>query len=516
MKPLVSIYSEGNNTKVAVVSKVNGKLTILRTASVDFVQPSVDIEEGISNISLESGELDLEKAQIEDSGSDSKMAATAVSTLASHLSGINLSNCQFVPALTEPAIHYHIYEGAKQLSAANTKIAQDIIDDIQHSKNLSVDKDSLGYVELADKSLLSVFLGNETGSINLIKSLARYNGKRHYKIPAIKSAEISLAYYVAKVKKFFPDDQSLIVYIGKEYSKLIFLEGRKLRHIGATLDIGTVNLHTYDVYFSKILLEMENGGISSLDNIIVCGEDDSENLILSFYGTFPEANVSRLEFNDLDLGGLTTEDKEKFSSYCVCAAVAAEYFDETENIYTGINLLPKYVKEDQKLFQFGWHSYLILPILFGVTFFVTQQLLQNQNELTQLDAEITEQTILARQNQEILNNIANVETKISGFGQTQAILDSAASGTSIWYEVLKHLSSFTGNKKDMWITKVSRGGDNTVSLEGYSLSKYTVTEFAYSIESATLKSINFESLRDKNTYRFLLNFNLLNYSQSVK
>jgi hypothetical protein len=31
-----------------------------------------------------------------------------------------------------------------------------------------------------------------------------------------------------------------------------------------------------------------------LDNIIVCGEDDSENLILSFYGTFPEANVSRL------------------------------------------------------------------------------------------------------------------------------------------------------------------------------------------------------------------------------
>ena len=46
---------------------------------------------------------------------------------------------------------------------------------------------------------------------------------------------------------------------------------------------------------------MENGGITSLDNIIVCGEDDSENLILSFYGTFPEANVSRLEFDDVDI-----------------------------------------------------------------------------------------------------------------------------------------------------------------------------------------------------------------------
>ena len=124
-------------------------------------------------------------------------------------------------------------------------------------------------------------------------------------------------YYVAKRKKFFPDDQSLIVYIGKEYSKLIFLQGRKLKHIGTTLDIGTTNLHTYDVYFSKILLEMENGGITSLDNIIVCGEDDSENLILSFYGTFPEANVSRLEFDDLDITQLDEDTKSKFSSYSV-------------------------------------------------------------------------------------------------------------------------------------------------------------------------------------------------------
>jgi hypothetical protein len=516
MKPLVSIYGEGTNTKIAVISKVGSKLTVLRTASVDFVQPSIDIEEGISNINIDSGDFDLDKIQMQDASLESKMTASSVSALASQLAGIKLSECLFIPALTEPAIHYHIYEGAKQLSSANAKIIDDIVDDIQQSKNMSVDKKSLGYVELADKSLLSVFLGNDTGSINLINSLARHNGKRHYKIPSIKSAEISLAYYVAKTKKFFPDDQSLIVYIGKEYSKLIFLHGRKLRHIGATLDIGTINLHTYDVYFSKILLEMENGGISSLDNIIVCGEDDSENLILSFYGTFPEANVSRLEFNDVDLGGLSPDERERFSSYSVCVAAAAEYYDETDNIHKGINLLPKYVKEDQKLFQFGWHSYLMLPLLFGATFFITQKILTNQNEMVQLDAEITEQTILLRQNQEILNNIANLEAKIGGFGQTQAILDSAAAGTSIWFEVLKHMSDFTGKKKNMWITKINRGNDNNVGIEGYALSKYTVTDFAYSIESATLKSMNFESLRDKNTYRFTLNFNLLNYSKSVK
>jgi Tfp pilus assembly protein PilN len=512
MKPLICIYCEGNDTKVAVVSKVNGKLMVLKTAGVDFVQPTITLEEGISNLSIEGTELDLEKIQNQDTALESKMAASTVTTLANNLAGINLKKSLFIPALTEPALHYHIYEGSKQLAAA--KVADDIIDDIQESKNIAVEKQNLGYVELADKSLLSVFLGGEVACINMINSLARYHGKRHFKIPSVKSADISLAYYVAKTKKFFPDDQSLIVYIGKEYSKLIFLQGRKLKHIGATLDIGTLNLHTYDVYFSKILLEMENGGISSLDNIIVCGEDDSENLILSFYGTFPEANVSRLEFSDVDLGGLTPEEKDKFSSFSVPVAIATEYYDELENIHKGINLLPKYVKEDQKIFQFGWHGYAMLPLLFGVTFFATQYILENQQEINQLDNQIAEQTILMRQNQEILTQIAELETKISGFDQTQAILDSASAGTGVWQQVLKHVSDFVGSKNSMWITKLNFA-EGKVTIEGYAVDRNVLTEFAYSIESAILKSVSYEALREQNTYKFLITFDLSNYQKNV-
>ncbi len=512
MKPLICIYCEGNDTKVAVVSKVNGKLMVLKTAGVDFVQPTIDLEEGISNLSIEGTELDLEKIQAQDTALESKMAASTVTTLANNLAGINLDKSLFIPALTEPALHYHIYEGSKQLATA--KVADDIIDDIQESKNISIDKQNLGYVELADKSLLSVFLGGEVACINMINSLARHNGKRHYKIPSVKSAEISLAYYVSKTKKFFPDDQSLIVYIGKEYSKLIFLQGRKLKHIGATLDIGTLNLHTYDVYFSKILLEMENGGISSLDNIIVCGEDDSENLILSFYGTFPEANVSRLEFSDVDLGGLSPEEKEKFSSFSVPVSIATEYYDELENLYTGINLLPKYVREDQKIFQFGWHGYAMLPLLFGVTFFATQHVLENQKEINQLDDKITEQTILMRQNQEILTKIAEIETKISGFDQTQSILDSASAGTGVWHQLLNQVSEFVASKNNMWITKLDFA-EGKVTIEGYGLDRKTLTDFAYSIESAILKSVSYETLREQNTYKFLITFDLSNYKNSV-
>jgi len=342
----------------------------------------------------------------------------------------------------------------------------------------------------------------------LINSLAGYNGKKFYKIPTIKSAEISLANYVAKKKKFFPDDQSLIVYIGKEYSKLIFLQGRKLKHIGTTLDIGTTNLHTYDVYFSKILLEMDNGGITSLDNIIVCGEDDSENLILSFYGTFPEANVSRLEFDEIDYSLLSTEAQTSISAYSIMLAIANEYFDDQVQKHSeSINLLPRYVKEEQKVFQFAWHGYAILPLLFGATFFLTLQILMNNKKVNELEKEIAQQTVLLRQNQEILGRIAALESKISGFGQTQAILDSASVGTGVWSKVTEHFSDFFGAKQNIWLTKAGADGNN-IALEGFTLSKLSPTEFAYSIDGSELKGIYFESIREKNAYRFNLNFNL--------
>lgn len=156
---------------------------------------------------------------------------------------------------------------------------------------------------------------------------------------------------------------------------------------------------------------METGGVSSLDNIIVCGEDDSENLILSFYGTFPEANVSRLEFDDFDLSSLNDEVKSKISSFSVPMAIATEFFDELAREHKGINLLPKYISEEQKFFQFSWHSFAVLPFLFLAPFLITLKVLQNNKDAAQMDQEITQKTILLRQNEEVLSKMLNWKEK---------------------------------------------------------------------------------------------------------
>lgn len=511
MKPLVCIYCEGNDTKLAVVTKDKNsdKIKLVRTASVSTVPTTSEVEAEATGLSIEEESLQLEGMDGQTAALTTDISETAVGELQKALSGIDLSRHSFIPALTEPAIYYHLYEGSRL--AKESKLKDEIISEILDTKNVAVEKDSLDYTELADKSLLSVFIVGEVACINMVNSVAALNGKRFYKIPTLKSSDLSLAYYVAKKKKFFPDDHSLIVYIGKEYSKLIFLQGRKLKHIGTSLDIGTANLHTYDVYFSKILLEMENGGIPSLDNIIVCGEDDSENLILSFYGTFPEANVSRLEFDEMDTSDLDEEIRENLSMYSVPISVAVDYIDELDKLHQGINILPKYVREEQKFFQFSWHSYAVLPFLFLATIWFTMQILKNNSEINKLDTEISEKTFLMRQNQEMLGKISQLESKISGFDQTQAILDSAAAGTEVWQEILRDMSKLTAKRKSIWLTKLTRAEGDVVTVEGYSRSRDALTEFAYSIDNATLKNMFYEALRDRSAYKFNLIFNLSSY-----
>ena len=505
MKPYIFIYCEGTDAKVIVVEKTKDKLKILKAASLEIVQPSADIDQGIKGLKIEGDDdLSLVGLNTSENNTNKEPSYSSLAIMNAALDGLKLNKSRFISVITEPSLYYHEVEGAP--TTTSSRVTMQIADELQKQRNIVVDKENIGYVSLADKSYLSVFVSGEIECVKLINSLANYNGRKFYKIPAVKSAELSLAYYIT----------SLIVYIGKDYSKLIFLKGRKLKHIGSTLDIGKSNLHTYDVYFSKILLEMENGGISSLDNIIVCGEDDSENLLLSFYGTFPEANVTKVDFKDLDITELPKDTKNILSSFCVPIAAAQDYFADLAGEHKGINLLPKYVIEQQKLLQFGWHGFAILPLLFVAAFLFTQKSLENNFMMKNLDSDIIKYQKLYDKNQAIINQISSLEGKINNFGRTQAILDSVSTGTLIWTRAANNISSFIKTKKNLWLTNVSLGSENRVKLEGYSLNKYVVTELAYSLRSAELKGVFFETLREKNSYKFTLSFDIANYNKALK
>lgn len=513
MEQYVCIYCEGSDSKFAVFERDKGKLRLLRTASIDLYKQSSGVQTDMPVFdTAKEGELNLDSLggdvisqNLEDVASSGGQLVEGI--INASLSGIKLQHCKFVPILTEPALFYQT-SNKKGTTGAIPKFTQELSGEFPvdgKSKKKAVKGDeSTGQVEIADGSTLRVRLRSDTSCIQLVNRLARYNNQRIYKISSVKSAEISLAAYVAKRKRFFPDDYSLVVYIGKEYSKLVFLFGRKIKHIGSTLDIGTTNLHTYDVYFSKILLEMENGAVPNIDNIIVCGEDVSENLVLSFYGTFPETNVSRLEFEDIDLSSLSESDQEKISSFSVPIAAMSEINEEIVKKTPGINLIPKWVVEDQKPLQFAWHGFLMIPLLILASLFITLQVLTGRNLLDGIENEIRVKEQLKQQNLEIVAQIEALDARINSFDQTQTILDSVSVGSEVWGRTLNRFSTIGNERKSFWLSKISIDDQKYVKAEGYSLSSDILTLITARLDSATLKSINYEPIRERDAYRFLI------------
>ncbi len=518
MKPIVCIYCEGTDAKIAALSKEKDGIKILRTASLTMSRVSQNSPHGTKTALAEIENQSMGALTSDDLSFDSLDSAEGinphrrledtsdVALFNSALAGLKVTKMDYIPIVTEPTVNYHHYDGPPETN--KKKLLQTVVADIHATKGITVEPDLIDVVSINDKTILGLFLEGDIHCVGLINQLANLNNKRYLKIPTIKNAELALSYYVSKTNKFFPEDFSLIVYIGKEYSKLIFLEGQKLKHIGSTLDIGTKNLHTYDVYFSKILLEMENGGVPKLDNIIICGEDRSENLILSFFGTFPEANVTELKFENFDTSILNEEEIQNLALYSMPIAVAIEYFDELAKQHVGANFLPRYVQENQKTFQFAWHGYLLVAILFAATFFFTFNILSNVRELKDLDYEIERLQQRRTQNQALADEIAPLSVRINTFDATQGIIDSAAIGSGIWNKNLSKLSDFIERRRSFWFTKIEPINPEELKLSGYSLSRSVLTEFAEQNKTTLLKSINYEPLREKSAFSFTMDYRI--------
>ena len=136
MKSLIFTYCEGNDTKIAVVQKEKDKIKVLKAASFDVVAPAYNVEDDMEGLKLDVDDLGIEEMAKE--ASQTRAAGLSnLSLINSSMKGINLVKSIFIPVLTEPAVHYHVFEGSKKERTAN--FTQEIIDDIQQSKNVALD-----------------------------------------------------------------------------------------------------------------------------------------------------------------------------------------------------------------------------------------------------------------------------------------------------------------------------------------------------------------------------------------
>ena len=497
MQEFTVIYFEGNDSKVGVF-RYDKKLKLVRAASmaiprselaVEATDLSINLDEDTGGINLSSGSSFNKSAEID---------AAYVQSVNSFVGHFDPKKMLFFPAVTEPALHFHLKEQMQDKKKGKVK-------NTQAPKKPEYAPD---VVYLADNTPMQILSGGDTTYLNVLNSMAKLRGRKFLRTPALRSADFSLAHYVGSRRSIPAEHYSLIFYIGKEYSRLIYMKNGKLAHFGAVVDFGKESVHNFELYFSKIMLEMENGGIPQLDNIFVCGEDTSWQLLSSLVGAFPEANVGKLEFPDIDTSVLNEAERENISLFTMLFAVAAEYVDELNKKHRAPNLLPAFVLDEQKTFQFAWHGFLLIPLIFIATLYLTILILTNVAEISRLNKEISEAKEIQAQNKELLDQISDAESKIGRFSETQALLDSATVGTLVWSKNLDKMSAVMAKYGTVWISRLVNKDGNLYNIEGFSTSKQVLPRLSLEYDNALLNTVNFQPLNKKPVYQFTLDIGL--------
>lgn len=485
MSSVACIYFEGNDSKIALFTKENGVLKLVKGESLDtslaFTESKADKKS--KSLSSHSEIFGIEMIS-EDMNTFNR---SYLQKLNEFFVSEDISKCKFIPVLTEPGIYYQKIRESKDLANLNIR------------PNGKIDK-TIDFVDLADGNKLAVYPSGQSNYLTAIDSLARMNNRKFLKIESVKCAEISLANFIARRIQVSPNEISLIVYIGKEYSKIIFLKGNRLFHVGSTLSVGKNSFNSHRVLVSKILLEMEHAGVNSLGRFIITGEDDSEDLQLGIKKSFPDSQVSIFRIKDVEIGFI--DNFSNSSSFVIPISAAEEYFDQIESNKKGIDLLPNYVREQQKAFHLDWHGYtLILLILLSISYFIYTAV-SNSILGTTMQNEINRLVRIQEQNKETVAKINSYENKIKNVGQTKIILEQLSKGAGVLNKQMYKLSGFTENTENIWIRHMSYRNQDNLKIEGYTLNRKNARKLSDSYNSALLENVIYDPIKNTRYFKF--------------
>jgi hypothetical protein len=157
---------------------------------------------------------------------------------------------------------------------------------------------------------------------------------------------------------------------------------------------------------------------------------------------------------------------------------------------------------------------LILFLIFltpiTVNYFYNQnarQIESYSNELTQIDNEITRLNPIVEKTESLNENLAILKEKL-------VMLDTLAQGSREWSAKMNMINQGIRSVGSSWITTFSQSEGGTF-IQGYTLYRNRVPQIVNLFADATLKSVNYQDLREKKVYNFSILVKKFTESDSV-
>ncbi len=495
----LGLYVDGVDLKVAHIARHGKKIVLLDLFETKLAQ-KLEVAAPVS-AGMDGGEaLDLTQATLQESPTEEDNASIITEVFNRYKKKKSLAL-----SISEPYVFYHPIEVQGKLK--HDKVVSRIIEELQATR-AGVTREQVQLLSsTSETSFVGVVREQDVPVLDLVMSARPFLGSGMPKIGFVESSDIALINLVKTNYPLKEDQITVVVYVGIEYTRLIFMRGKNLFNIAPIISEGADSFSVQNTIYSRILLGQDNLSLPRIDQVILCGECKNFDIKGFLSSLLVGAEVDYLQLHRADLSQLPAGGADLIPQYAVPIASATRAVVGKSKSYYVTDLTPDKIRESQKMFKLAWHGLILAILVFGSTFLFSYNYASNQNGLSKLRSEVMIKRTQADQVSAIRAQINNVQSQFGKFSAATVILDSLTPNTDRWSGLIGSLSRSIRDVGSMWLTDLHQLGNGRYSVEGYSVYRDRIPRFAQMYPGSVLKKVAIADIRNKTVYNFQIDLN---------
>jgi hypothetical protein len=501
-KSAIGLFVDGLEIKFAHLSKKGKSVVIdeLRSASLITKLEERQLRELSGSDSFGEGGSDTfaiptgtEKAESTEDNNAVMLGLLAPYNPSSYILGY---------AISEPSIYYHTVES--DFGLKGTKLKEKIIDELRKVRSVQPPTDAVDVFYSSDKNLVCAVREDGISLYRSIEEIRSFLNNRVPRIPLIETSDVALMNLARANYGFAPDEISAIVYVGVEFTRLIFLKGAEFFHFAPVLGEGYDSLNIQNTVYSRLLLEQDNLGIPRIDRILLAGESRRISFDEFLKEQLPEIDIQYLRTPYLDTSLLPAELQEQIPEFAVAIATAWKLLEEDNAAFYPINLLPEFIREGQRTFKLGWHGYTLLLLIFLCTFYFTWQIGELQSVVSAKEDLLKQKQQQLAESRSLQAKIASIEEQMGRYKIALSVYDSLVPGYDRWSTMLEKVTTGVDNVNSLWVTDLKSTQEGDVLVDGFSIFRSRIPKISRLYENTMLRQVLQKDIREKTVYSYEL------------
>lgn len=503
-KTVLSIFVDGLEVKFVHVSLKNKRVQLHDVATVNLVKRLEERAGGDMSAASENFDLmdNLEGTAAKDEFAEGGGSASNGEVMIGLLSEYPTASYDFVYSISEPNVYYQQFED--DFGMSGMKLKRRLVDELAATRSVKPTIDSVAYVPAAEGQILSIIREGGLGLLDVIASVQDFLGKRVPRVQFIETSDIALINFVRANYEIGESEISIIVYVGSEFSRLIFMKGAFFFHFAPVISEGRLTPNIENTIYSRILLEQDSAGILRIDRIFLAGESIKIDLKQFLAPQFAESPIEYVTSAHLDMSDFQDNPETIISEYAIPIASAMRALEPKNASYQQVDLLPLSFREQQKIFKLAWHGYLLLALIFLSTLFFTNRFATLNDDVRRSQKDLQKKQEQLAENQRLQAILDSLIAQDKQYQSALTVYDSLMPDYNRWSTMFNHLTGKVEGISNVWIKDIVAKGDSSMELMGYTTMRQRIPRVANIFENATLQSVEIENIRGKDVYKFVI------------